>query len=340
MLPRPDGDGRHGRGRDAAPARVFRYRLALGRHDVGHAAGTQGRCRTTHARVPASGRNERDRRPGVDGGQRRLALGEDGLCRAGARPALDLRRGQTRDVDRLVPDVVEAVRDQIRRDVQEQHEAGDDEERDDQQCGDDADEDVGQDQLRPDAPQQVAARARRHANQQAAGRDDQRHTAERAGGADQHWLGADREARRQVDRLQRHAGEKGRPPNEWSKASRTADHRPPVRGAADSRCGSAGLAVMRNSRIIQDRWPGSPGAVARRRLVVPHASRPGPARYASLPPTTGSTSASGTSYGWSCLRRASSASTRGRVVLMIIWRSRSCSTASSSDRSTPSRAAG
>ena len=155
------------------------------------------------------------------------------LCPAGARSALDLDRGQSRDVDRFVPDVVEAVRHQIRRDVQEQHEARDDEERDDQQGGNDADEDVGQDELRPDAPQQVAASARRHANQQAAGRDDQRHAAERARDAHERRFGADREARRQVDRLQRHAGEKGPPAKRMQHG--VADGRPSP--AAVRRCG-------------------------------------------------------------------------------------------------------
>ena len=75
-----------------------------------------------------------------------------------ARAARDLDRGGLRHDAHFVHEIVVAVLEQIGRDVHEHHDAAEEEEDEDQPGRDDAHEDVRDDQLAPDAPQQPAVR--------------------------------------------------------------------------------------------------------------------------------------------------------------------------------------
>ena len=107
-----------------------------------------------------------------------------------ARAALDLDGGHAREVDGLVGDVGDAVPDQVRPDVEEQDEAGDDEERHDQQRRNNPDEDVREDQLAPDTPQEAPLGPDDEAIEHVAGRRDQCEAADGVEHADKRGSGA------------------------------------------------------------------------------------------------------------------------------------------------------
>ena len=77
------------------------------------------------------------------------------LCRLGSASLLDLEHRRLREEARLLGEVSQAARDEVRGDVEEKEHAGQEEEDDDEQDREDADEDVGEHQLAADAPEQA-----------------------------------------------------------------------------------------------------------------------------------------------------------------------------------------
>ena len=124
-----------------------RMRIAdcgLGRRSAGRAAG-------------AIDRHDRDRHVGV------LAAGvglpaRDDAGHVAPAGALNLERRALREEARLIGERAQPALHQVRAEVVEQQEAAEQEERDEQQRRHEADEDVGEDQLAPDAPQQAPLR--------------------------------------------------------------------------------------------------------------------------------------------------------------------------------------
>ena len=103
-----------------------------------------GAQRQRHVRVPVA------RLPPASARDVSHALAASGACVA-ARPPSSGQDAASSTTCRRFP-----VLKRYALDVEEQQETGEEEERDEQQRRDDADEDVGEDQLAPDAPQQTA----------------------------------------------------------------------------------------------------------------------------------------------------------------------------------------
>jgi hypothetical protein len=114
---------------------------------------------------------------------------------------LDLDGRSLRLETRFVGDVADRVSHQVRPHVEEQQQAREHEERDNEEHGDDADEDVREDQLLPDAPEQPALRADDQVVEEVAGPDDHRQAGQFVEHADCGSTGAGDQARQEREHL-------------------------------------------------------------------------------------------------------------------------------------------
>ena len=117
--------------------------------------------------------------------------------------ALNLERRAAGDEARLVAQRADAALHQVRAEVVEQQEPAEQEEHDDQDGGNEADENVRQDELPPDAPQQTPFRS-----------DEQ---------PDDEVDGADRKRRHRVRHREKHRERRDRPDDENHQPDRDAD---------------------------------------------------------------------------------------------------------------------
>ena len=135
---------------------------------------SHGRCGRRALR-----RDERDRHVGIPAADRGLRAVEHLRCRC--RVLADLRRGRPRRQLHVRNDAVVAILEEIRGHVHRDDVGADEHETNNEQRRHDADENVREDQLAPDAPQQAPLHQREQAPAEIAQRNDQ---ADRRGGAE------------------------------------------------------------------------------------------------------------------------------------------------------------
>ena len=146
-------------------------RCAHGPAVVGSATGgmrPEATGATACGQATLAGRHERDRQERIAGGAAGLLPLERVAHGLGGGRALHVEQHRLGQEARLLGVGVEPRLHQVAGHVAEQQQAGEQEEGDDQQARDEADEDVGQDQLAAHAPQQPAAHPDRAARRQVA----------------------------------------------------------------------------------------------------------------------------------------------------------------------------